>query len=77
MFESAFVFKGIPVGDYIQNTDSLLRFLLTSASKGVLLESARFILLRCGQRGHFPLKRLWIIVPIGTGIWVSEGQSVT
>lgn len=71
MFEKCFCFfKGMRVGDYIQNTDSLLRFLLTNASNGVLLKSARFILLRCGQRGHnIPLKRLQIIVPIGVGIW--------
>ena len=50
--KSPFVFKGIRVADYIQNTDSLLRFLLTIASNGVLLKSARFILLRRGQRGH-------------------------
>jgi len=72
--KSAFVFKGIRVGDRIQNTDLLRGFLLTSASNGVLLKHARFILLRCGQRGHFPLKRLQNIISIGVGIWVSEGQ---
>lgn len=49
--KSAFVSKGIRVGDYIQNTDSLLRFLPASARNVVLLKSAGFILLSCGQRG--------------------------
>lgn len=67
--KSTLVFKGIRVSDYIQNTDSLLGFLPTSASNGVLLKSARFILLRCGQSRHdVPFIRLWVIVPVGEGI---------
>lgn len=75
--KNAFVLESIRLREYIQNADSLLRFLPASASNGVLLNSARFILLRCGQKGHnFSLKRLQTVVPLGVGIWVCEGQSV-
>lgn len=74
--KNAFVLESIRLREYIQNADSLLRFPPASASNGVLLSSARFILVRCGQKGcNFSLKRLWIAVPVGVGIWVSEGQS--